>query len=45
MNYLHINIPFFLGSLDTAFLRDEEPNVKNERIPMGCYGQRRNVLV
>jgi hypothetical protein len=35
--YLHINIPFFCGHLDTAFLRDESPSVENERIPMEFF--------
>jgi len=37
VNYLHINVPFFWGFLDTGFLRDEDPNVKNERIPMEFF--------
>jgi len=37
MNYLNIDIPFFWGFLDTAFLRDEEPCASNERIPMEFF--------
>lgn len=35
--FLHINIPFFCGYLDEAFLYDEEPNVNNPRIPMEFF--------
>lgn len=35
--FLNVNVPFFFGFLDTAFLRDKEPSVKNERIPMEFF--------
>lgn len=31
-NYLHINVPVFAAYLDTAFTKNELPNVDNERI-------------
>jgi hypothetical protein len=36
-NYLNVNIPFFWGFLDTAFLCDREPSAANERIPMEFF--------
>lgn len=36
-NYLNVNIPYFWGFLDTAFLHDNEADAANERIPMEFF--------
>lgn len=36
-NYLNVNIPYFWGFLDTAFLYDKEPNPANDRILMEFF--------
>lgn len=35
--FLHVNIPFFWGFLDEAFLYDKEASVSNPRIPMEFF--------
>jgi hypothetical protein len=36
-NYLNINIPTFFSFLDTAFLYDKDPSIKNERIVVEVF--------
>jgi len=37
MNYLNLNIPTFLAYLDTGFLYNEEPNYKNDAVPVEVF--------
>ena len=36
-NYLNVNIPYFFAGMDKAFLYDDEPNSKNDRVPVEVF--------
>jgi len=36
-NYLNVNIPYFFAGMDKAFLYDDEPNPKNDRVPVEVF--------
>jgi len=37
VNYLQTNIPYFLGYVDEGFFKNENPSIRNSRIPMEFF--------